>query len=241
MIIDRKSAEYNHLKYKVKIGHAFLEKGHDIRGVVHIGANDGYEVEFYLALGIEKIICFEPLPSACELFKKKYAKEIADGRVRLFEYGIGHKDAKLPLHVGYDTGQTSTFLRVNNIYKDVAPFRDTERGEEGNSDIVVEIKTWDTFVRENISIDFLFYDCLVCDVQGMELEVLKSIFGSEYQEYFDFINVECSKVPVFVGESSAQEVCDYLTNLGFNQDTPIEDHNDIMFTRKNLLIYYGEK
>jgi len=33
---------------RVKIGH-FTRKGYKIRGVVHVGANDGFEIQFYLA------------------------------------------------------------------------------------------------------------------------------------------------------------------------------------------------
>ena len=42
-VIDRASSQYQAVKDKVKIGY-FTERGYDIIGLIHVGANDGYEV-----------------------------------------------------------------------------------------------------------------------------------------------------------------------------------------------------
>ena len=41
--------------WRVKIGH-FLKRGIPIRGVIHVGANDGYEIEWYIKLGIQHLL-----------------------------------------------------------------------------------------------------------------------------------------------------------------------------------------
>lgn len=229
-MIDRNSPVYKEDIYRVKIGHAFLEQGYDINGIVHIGANDGYEVQYYLSLGIEKVICFEPLDTACELFKGHYYKDIDSGKVKLFEYAIGRENKRDFLRVGTGTGQTSSLLRVKPEFRTNSPFIDTEL--HNTLSVEVTVNTWDRFLEENPDIDMTEYDCLVCDVQGMELQVLMSI-GNRIMN-FKYLNIECSEQSVYEGEASAQEVIDYLVSMGFRQTTPIEPHNDIMFVKDYL-------
>lgn len=235
-MIDRSSTIYQEAKWRVKIGHAFLEKGYDIKGVIHVGSNDGYEVSYYLQLGIEKVICFEPHPIAIKLFKEKYAKEMSDGKVKLFEFGLGNENKAAVLRSGADTGQSSTFLRVNPKFAGNSPFRDTEAKDLGR--YTCQIKTFMDFVgdvdiwKSDPYMRLEDYDCLVLDVEGMELEVLKGM--GRYITMFDFINVECSEEAIFEGQPNAQEVVDFLETKDFRQDSPIERHDDIFFIKKGL-------
>ncbi len=223
-MINRDSEAYKEARWRVKIGHAFLEKGYDIKGVVHIGANDGYEVQYYLELGIEHVLAIEPYPLATKLFKEKYGNTAG---VTLIECGIGQESKEMPLRIGPDTGQGSTFLRVKEDFSNNSPFKDTE---QDLGEVNVNVRTWKDATND---IDLGKYDCLVVDVQGMELEVLKSI-GDELS-YFNYLNIECSEEAVFEGEAAAQEVIDYLDSMGYAQDSPIERHNDIFFIRKSVL------
>ena len=229
-MIDRSSPIYQEAKWRVKIGHAFLEKGHDIKGVVHVGANDGYEVEYYLKLGIEKVLCFEPYPLAIGLFKQKYASDIESGRVILIEKGLGARNERAKLRIAPDTGQSSSVLRVAEEFRSDSPFKDTE-GDLGT--VEIDINTWINFLIEHPTINPDDYDCLVVDVQGMELDALRGM--GTYLKNFKYLNIECSEKAVYEGEARAIEVVRFLKEAGFHQDTEIEPHNDIMFTREDCL------
>lgn len=228
---NKLAPEYNEAKWRVKIAH-FTEKDYSIRGVVHVGANDGYEVPWYFALGAEKVLAFEPLPLAVGLFKDKCKQFLDSGVCRLYDVALSDSNQRIDLRIAKDSGQCSTFLRVNDTHKTEAPFRDTE--EEDTPTVEVSMTRFDQWANSTPDpITLSDYNCLVVDVQGMELPVLRG-FG-DYLQYFDFLNIECSKEPIFVGEADAQTVADYLEKKGFMRDTPIEDHNDVMFIKKGAL------
>lgn len=191
---------------RVKIGH-FTRKGYKIRGVVHVGANDGFEIQFYLALGAELVIAFEPLDSAVSKLFQTYG---SDQRVELYNCALGDHEEWKELTIAPGDGQGSTFLP--EVTKSFTP--------EGTQSTL--IRRFDT-----LGLDIAPCNTLVVDVQGMELQVLKG-FGNKIHD-FDFLNIECSRVPLYKGGAPAQEVIDYLDERGFHQDTPIQDHDDIMF------------
>jgi FkbM family methyltransferase len=196
---------------RVKIGH-FTRKGYKIRGVVHVGANDGFEIQFYLALGAELVVAFEPLISASSKLFENYGSDV---RVELFNCALGDHEYWQELTIAPGDGQGSTFLpEVTQSFKAAG--------------------TQSTLVRrfDSMGIDIAPCNTLVVDTQGMELQVLKG-FG-EQLAHFDFLNIECSRVPLYVGGAPAQEVIDYLAEQGFDQDTPIVDHDDIMFVRRGV-------
>ncbi|KKL26568.1 hypothetical protein LCGC14_2394040, partial [marine sediment metagenome] len=78
------------------------------------------------------------------------------------------------------------------------------------------------------------YNCLVVDVQGMELQVLKG-FGP-HLDGMDCLNIECSETPVYEGEAPAYDIVVWLAARGFYNITPIQAHNDILFVKRRYLI-----
>lgn len=196
---------------RVKIGH-FTRKGHKITGVVHVGANDGYEIQFYLLLGATKVIAFEPLLSAYERMWTHYNE---DPRVEMLNCALGEREGFSDLHITEGDGQGSSILREL-----AGPY--VISGKER-----VAVIRGDAFGLQHENVN-----TLVVDTQGMELQVLKG-FG-DHLKTFSFLNIECSRVPLYEGGVSAQEVIDYLSEQGFERDSPIYDHDDIMFLRRGL-------
>lgn len=232
--MNRNTQDFIDAEYRVKISH-FSRQGFDIKGVVHVGANDGYEVQWYQKLGIENIICFEPLPLAIEKFKKHYPE------VPCYPFALSDKDTTATFYQYGDDGMGSSLQKVKPDHSEV---RRTWSEDYLNpvSKQEVEVRRFDSFVEELSSYRAADYDCLVVDVQGHELKVLKG-FG-KYLTDFKYLNIECSKVPMYKGESTADEVIEYLASQGLIQDSPIEDHDDIFFVRKDIksesdLVYRG--
>ena len=220
-MIDFNSPAYKDARWRVKINH-FTEQGLQIKGIVHVGANDGYEMQFYQAMGIENLIGVEPLPSAAALFRAKYPS------IRLLQCALSdHNDFRL-LHVTEGDGQGSSLLvdaYPNPQYKFLP-------------DVDVAALRWDSLIdgAAYLPIDPALYDCLVMDVQGYEWEALHG-FG-KYLSYFNMLNIELSRKPVYEGGKPAQEVVDWLATQGFKQDSPIEEHDDVFFIREGLEVPY---
>jgi len=209
---------YDVAKDRVKISH-FTEQGFDINGVVHIGANDGYELQWYLAMGITNIIAFEPLPSAYELLRA-YEKS----GVVCVPAGLGKKNELKTLHVAQGDGQSSTFLDMIDTQWDHL-FID-------HLDInIVTFKDWYNWHKDEI--DIRGYDCLVCDVEGMEKDVLEGM--GDLLSNFKYLNIECRSKQVYKQNILAQEMIDFLDEKGFRQDSDIQELDDIFFIRKDVL------
>lgn len=216
-MIDFNSPEYREARWRVKINH-FTEQGIQINGIIHVGANDGYEMHWYKQMGIEHLIGVEPLSSAQILFGQKHPD------VPLFGYALSDRDGVGVLHPTEGDGQGSSLLvdaYPNPQYKFLP-------------DVHVILRRWDSIVRECSGFDFDLYDCLVMDVQGYEWEALHG-FGDTLQSV-NMINVELSREPVYHGGRPAQEVADWLIKQGFLQDSPIETHDDVFFIREGLTI-----
>ena len=218
-MIDFSSPEYREARWRVKINH-FTEQGIQINGIVHVGTNDGYEMHWYKMMGIKHLIGVEPLPSAQILFGQKHPD------VPLFPYALSDHDGTAVLHPTEGDGQGSSLLvdaYPNPQYKFLP-------------DVTVQLRRWDSIVRESTGLDFDLYDCLVMDVQGYEWEALHG-FGEELQ-HFNMINVELSEKPVYEGGRPAKEVAAWLFSQGFWMDSPITEHDDVFFIRKGLNVPY---
>jgi len=207
------NSDWNLYKDRVKITH-FLEQGFNINGIIHVGANDGYEVEWYLKMGIKNILAFEPLLSAIEIFKDTFSKY---ENVMLIEYGLGERNEERELLISKGDGKSSSFL-----HQEKEIFVETE---------FANIRRFDELVDE-WKIDMSKYNYLVIDAEGMELPALKGM--GKYLQKFEMMHVECSRTPYYVGDVPAQTVIEFIESQGFQQDSPIEDHDDIFFIRKGL-------
>lgn len=197
----------------------FINQGFEIKGVIHIGANDGEEVPSYMEMGIKNIICFEPIPEKCAHIVKSYPM------VFVINCAAGSKDRHRILYLTEDESLKGSSL-LRNVDKE-GKFNLQKQKEFGIS--CHEIRM-DAFIDNRPDIHFKNFNCVVIDVQGFELDVLKG-FGDKIKE-FDYWSIECSRVPVYDGEARAKEVIDYMDSMGFIQDSPTEDHNDIFFVSK---------
>ena len=204
--MDRNLPTYEQAETQVKINHFTRKRGFDIRGVIHVGVNDGYEMDRYAGMGIEHIIGIDPLPSVHEVNRRL--------GIPTYQCALGNRLGLFPLYVPDDPGGSS-------LLHSYEPVREILN--------VLELPF--PHLVQMVGLDLDKFDCLVLDVQGYELEVLRGM--GELVRKFRFFNIECSADAdhLYAGEPSAQQVIDYLGELGIKQDTPICEHDDIMFVR----------
>lgn len=194
------------------------ENGYHVRGIVHIGANDGKEIAWYITKGYKPVIAFEPHPEAFKQLKEHYWNH-----AMLWPMALGADNGIITLNIPQD-GDTEKSSKYKTIPTEG---HDWTQIPAGNTIEVTQARFDLWAIRSGI--DLAQINVVVIDVQGMELEVLRG-FG-HYLSQFEFYIVECSKVPVYDGEASAQQVIDWMEEKGFVPLTPIEEHDDIIFKR----------
>lgn len=207
----------------VKIGR-FLRSNMPVTGVIHVGTNWGEEIMYYRALGL-KVIGFEPLEHAFSACLNTYGD---DPEVEIFNYGLGSATEVLTMHETFnperDDSGGSSFL------KEITPMEHREIKQ-----YPLEVKSYNKFLHENpeIALRISEYNCLVVDTQGMEMDVLLGM--GDWLKNFICLNIECSREPAYEGEATAYEVIAYLDEYNFQPITPVENHDDILFVRRDYL------
>ena len=219
--MNRNTLAFQEAEYRVKISH-FTNQGYDITGVVHVGTNDGYEMQWYKQMGIEFLIGFDPLPQAVVNFARKYPD------IPIYQKALSDHDGWEQLNITYGDGAGSSLFRQINENGVVESWTD-------NKDIVgripVQVMRFDAWAMAH-DFDADLYDCLVLDTQGNELDVLKGM--GNYLHGFKYLNIELSREPVYEGETPAAGVAEWLEKHGYTLDSPIYDHNDSFFVRSDI-------
>jgi FkbM family methyltransferase len=146
---------------EMKVADLVNNEGNNPVTIFDVGANVGqYQRALLKRLRINNfsVHCFEPSPSTFNVLKKN----TTDARVKLNNFGLGEKDAQLPL---FRTGELSA---LSSLYKkETGDYYNVESMEEQE---VVEIRTLDEYC-ELQKIDTIHL--LKIDVEGNELNVLK--------------------------------------------------------------------
>ena len=221
----RDDLHYGTAKWRVKISH-ITEQGFDIEGIIHVGANNGEELPWYREMGIYHLVAFEPLDGIFEKLESDYPS------VHCFKLALGNEDndQKILNIASGDAKGSSVF------FPDLTHPEVTERWKHGQDRMVgtqvMKMRKFSTWAKEHPEIDLSNYDTIVMDTQGNEMEVLLGM--EEYLQHFKFLSLELSYKPVYFGETSGEEVSDWLDEHGFIRDSPIFSHNDVFFIRKDI-------
>jgi FkbM family methyltransferase len=190
-----------------------------VKGVVHVGAHKGEEVEAYLSEGRSPIICFEPQNLAWP-----FPDSVTLVRCAL-DYVSHRMMMKVPFHLHCEDFDTQSASGLT-----VIPEREKEIGWSPHEyDFIrVDAVRFDEWARAN---GFESGSCslLAVDVQGMEFQVLDG-FG-DYLNGFSEIVAECSSPPVYFGEADTSDVSELLAKHGFERVSPTVAHGDVRFTR----------
>lgn len=192
------------------------------RGIIHVGAHEGQELESYLEHNVPEVIWIEANPVICEKL-----------RMRLMPYENHHSyqfaaherdNLIVQLNVMENTMSSSILYPKKHLeYYPHVPV--TEK-------VDVVTKTLDTFIREE-NIRMENYNFLNMDIQGAELLTLKG--SKENLKYFDYIYTELNTDYLFEGCCLADEMDEFLHHHGFQRvATRMTSDNwgDALYTRK---------
>ena len=184
------------------IEHEAVLRGLGFDFVADVGANRG---QFSLVCRRMKpqarIVAFEPLPGPAAIYRALFS---ADPCVRLHECALAPQRGEMTMHVS-GREDSSSLLPISALQSENFP------GTEGVGVCRVSVGPLSDFVGPE---DLGGQNLLKIDVQGFELEVLKS--AEALLSQFRWVYAECSSVPLYEGQPLVEEVIQWLKTHRFD-------------------------
>lgn len=181
----------------------------DVRGVIHVGANDGRERHVYAKHGL-RVLWVEPIP---EVFAALKANIAAFPNQRAVRYLVTDADGvECELHVANNKGLSSSILDLKEhraIWPDVT-FSHT---------LKMRSTTLDSLIRDE-GIDVNDYDALVMDTQGSELLVLKG--ARRALRRFRYVKTEVADFESYAGCCQVKDIESFLAACGYRESVRVK-------------------
>jgi FkbM family methyltransferase len=176
----------------------------NIRGVIHVGANTGQEIELYAKHGLNAV-WVEPIPEVYDMLKenlRNYPRQSA------FQYLVTDRDdAEYRFNVANNNGESSSILEIA-LHKDLWPSVHFERS------INLKSISLASLVQKE-SLDITQYQALIIDTQGSELLVLRG--GEALLKAFKYIKLEVPDFESYKGCCQLKDVGAFLHERGFTE------------------------
>lgn len=189
-------------KFKIMLFTDIEKTLKNLRGAIHVGANDGGERDWYIQMSFPKVIYFEPI---LEVFNRlqEHIKNVKGHYA--FNIGIHDTLEKAELNIANNSGQSSSILPLGT-HKTHHP-KVKYIGKKN-----IKLVRLDDFMKiNNFSIDD--FNFLNIDVQGVELNVIKSL--GELITKIDYIYTEVNWEELYRGCCLIHQIDDYLKQYGF--------------------------
>jgi FkbM family methyltransferase len=174
------------------------------RGVIHVGANVGEERDWYKEQGFTQVLWFEP---NTQIFRELSRNLIGYENNLAFNIGIHDELKTANLHIASNAGQSSSILEfgTHSTYRpDITYVGDQE----------IKLMRMDNFLFLT-GRDIKDFNFLNVDVQGVELNVLKSF--SSMLGALDYLYVEVNEEELYKGCALVTEIDYYVAQFGFNR------------------------
>jgi len=175
----------------------------NIKGIVHIGAHYGEEIQEYVDNGIQKITVFEPLSKNFEILSQRLQNVNAD--IEGYQVALGSKKGTATMYLSSNEAQSSSILKPKQ-HLELHPDVLFDGMEE------VEVSLLDDY-------DIGDANFINIDVQGYELEVFKG--GKKTLENIDYVYCEVNRDEVYEGAPMVEELDEFLGTYGFER---VETH-----------------
>jgi FkbM family methyltransferase len=173
----------------------------DVYGVIQVGAGKGEEYFSYAHL-VSNIICFEPVDEEFEILKRNVRHSPYSKYTILSDYVVGNQTGDVPFYIG-NNNENSSLLDVD--------LENNPNNPHSKQIIKKAITLDDFFEKENL--DIKKYNMIYMDVQGAEHIVLEG--ATKILKHIDYIFLEVSYKPIYVGIKVFDDMLDYLSTLGF--------------------------
>lgn len=180
---------------------SFLKSLQDLDQIIDVGANRG---QFGLAaLSVFpncKYICFEPIEDAYKALKNVliFKKDIS-----IYNSAIGNSNSEMEMNIS-QSEDSSSLLTITELQDEIFP------GTKKKNTQIVNLSKLTDFISFN---ELNNNSLIKIDVQGFELEVLKS--ASDLLNKIKYVYVECSFRELYKNQASANDIINLLAANDF--------------------------
>jgi len=171
----------------------------NVKGIIHIGAHYGEEIQEYVDNGIQKITVFEPLSKNFEVLAERLQNVNAD--IQGYQVALGSQKGTATMYLSSNQAQSSSILKPKehlDHHPDVT-FNGTEE---------VEVSVLDDYDLGDVNF-------INMDVQGYELEVLRG--GKETLNNVDYVYCEVNRGEMYENNAMIDDIDEYLGEYGFER------------------------
>ncbi|MBU2980658.1 FkbM family methyltransferase [Lentibacter algarum] len=200
--------------------------GVPIKGIVHVGANRGQEIDEYFR-ETDNVMFVEPIPELVAEVRKKI-EEVGAPFTCLQECCSDTVGEIVDFNVSNGTGDNSSLLPLGDLlkyYPDIA------------FDKTIRLKTTTVDALVGTDSNAQKYNCLAVDTQGADLKVLHGA-KNFLEKHVDFVYVEAAIEPIYKGGATLEQIDAYMKSLGFglkNLDINIMDWGNALYARNTFL------
>jgi FkbM family methyltransferase len=173
----------------------------DIKGIIHIGAHRGQEIEEYVDNGIQDIIMFEPVSLNFNILEKRM--QDVNANITAYQVALGNEEKNVTMYLSDNDLISSSVLRPK-VHLQLHPGVGFPGTEE------VEMKRLDSFSEETENFNFINMD-----VQGYELEVLKG--GVETLKHVDYVYCEINRDELYEGNAFVEDLDVFLADYSMER------------------------
>lgn len=204
-----------------------------VRGVIHVGAHRGEEIDIYTKMGVQRVIWLEPNPDVFKELQYNLSTTTTTITSYIAKLAACNKDDEdVDLHICY-AGDAGFMVGNKGCSSLLEPIGNMASWYQQT--VKVKTVTLDTFFkRYNLNISD--FELLYMDVQGAELSVLQG--ASQILKNVKYISTEFSlKNPDYKNNVMFDELKQYIEGYGFNLiETALlsEKEGDALF-RKELV------
>jgi len=175
----------------------------NIKGVLHIGAHYGEEVEDYINYGIQNLVFFEPLSNSLEILEENLSVYADQANIQIFPYALGNEERHVEMYVSDHGGMCSSVLKPKIVLEQYPGIKFPSK------ETVKMIKL------DDAEIDIADYNFMNIDVQGYELEVLKG--SKRILKNIDYVYTEINVDEVYEDAPHVDKLDEFLSTYGFSR------------------------
>lgn len=190
------------------------------KSLLHCGAGFVEEANLYRSLGFNKVIWIEALP---QIFEESRRRLLDFPEQNIVQAALWDSSQVMKMNIASNVG-SSSLLRCNR-HSEVFPeilFNEIQR---------VQTRTLDSL---DLPLEDNFF--MVLDLQGSELMALRG--ASQTLQSCSFLYVEASKIELYAGSPTIQEIVDFLSPKFELIDWRISNkygYGNLFFARKGLV------
>ncbi len=181
--------------------HSYLRS---VRGVIHIGANEGQERDLYAACGLD-VVWIEPIPDVFQVLARNISQF---PKQRALNYMVMDEDGKeYDFHIASNFGASSSILELSQarvMWPEVSY----------TSTLTLPGVTLKTVLATE-HINAQQFDALVLDTQGSEYRILSG--SAELLPNFKFVKVEVADFEAYKGCCQIGELSSFMLSNGFRE------------------------